>query len=115
MKAAEGIRTFTRFSKKVVVEINKVGEDRAQRIESWLRILAEYAHEVIRRVLRVVETMRGEKVTHLRKRGEYKHAHVIKHLKERLEANTKLGKRVIYQAQETLRGIHVIVNNSPSP
>ena len=81
VKAARGIPTFTRLSKKVVVEINKLGKDRAQRIEAGLQKLSEYAHEVVRRVPSVVDHSQ-RKVKQLRKRAEYKQARVIEKLME---------------------------------
>jgi IS5 family transposase len=106
VKAGRGIRTFSRVSKKVIVEINKLGKDRAQRIEAGLRKLSEYAQEVVKRVPRVIDHAQS-KVKQLRKRGQYKQARVIEQLKERLEAETELVKRVIYQVQERVRGIHI--------
>ena len=106
VKAAGGIRTYSRLGKKVIVEVNKLGKDRAERIECGLRKLSGYAQEVVKRVPRVVDQARG-KVKQLSKRGECKHARVIAKLKERLEADTKLVKRVIYQVQERLRGVHI--------
>ena len=106
VEVAKGIRTFTRLGKKVMVEINKLGKDRAKRIETGLRKLSEYAQEVIKRVPRVVEEAQ-RKVKQLSKRGKQKQAHVIEQLKERLQGDTELLNRVIHQAQERLRGVHV--------
>jgi IS5 family transposase len=106
VKAGRGLRTFARLSKKVIVELNKLGKDRTQRIETGLRKLSEYAQEVIKRVPRVVEEAQ-RKVKQLSKRGKQKQAHVIEQLKERLQGDTELLNRVIHQAQERLRGVHV--------
>jgi IS5 family transposase len=106
VKVAGGIRTFTRLSKKVIVEINKLGKDRAQRIQTGLRKLSEYAQEVIKRVPRVVDEAQ-RKVKQLSKRGEYKQARTIERLKKRLQADTELVNRVIHQAHERLRGVHI--------
>jgi len=106
VKAARGIRTYTRVGKKVIVEVNKLGKDRAERIECGLRKLSAYAQEVVKRVPKVGNQVEG-KVKQLSKRGTYKQARLIEQLKERLESDTELGNRVIYQVQERLRGIHI--------
>lgn len=106
VKAAGVIRTFARLSKKVIVEVNKLGKDRAQRIESGLRKLSEYAHDVIKRVPRVVEQAQ-RKVKQLSKRSKHKEAGLIEQHKERLQGDTELVNRVIHQVQERLRGVHI--------
>ncbi len=95
-----------RVGKKVIVEVDKLGKDRAERIECGLRKLSRYAQEVVNRVPGVVDHAQ-RKVKQLSKRGAYKQARLIEQLKERLEADTKLVNRVIYQVQERLRGVHI--------
>lgn len=54
-----GVRTFSRLSKKVMVEIHKLGKARKERIEAGLAKLIGYAREVVKRVPQVCRTLKG--------------------------------------------------------
>ena len=106
VKGIEGIRSFSRLSRKVIIGIHKLGKDRKGRIEAGLRKLSGYAQEVVKRVPEVIEHTE-EKIRNLYAKGAPKAAGAMERLKEKLESESKLVKRVIHQAQERLRGIHV--------
>jgi len=106
VKGIEGIRSFSRLSRKVIIEIHKLGKDRVERIEAGLRKLSGYAQEVVKRVPEVI-CHTEKKIRKLYAKGAPKAAGAIERLKDKLESDSKLVKRVIHQAQERLRGIHV--------
>jgi len=103
---ARKVRSFHRLGKKVMVEINKLGKDRAARIAAGLRKLIAYAHAVVKRVPQVIEKAQ-EKIEHRVQQGEHKAAGVIEQLKRQLVADAGLVKRVIHQANERLCGVHI--------
>jgi IS5 family transposase len=102
----EGVRSFSRLSQKVIVEVHKLGKERKERIEAGLRKLSGYAQEVVKRVPEVI-CHTEKKISNLYSKGAHKAAGAIERLKEKLESDAKLLKRVIHQSQERLRGIHV--------
>lgn len=106
VKAAQKVRSFNRVSKKVMVQINKLGKDRTKRIESGLRKLCEYAQEVVKRIPEVIDDAQ-DKVKELKETGKEGQARLIEGLKERLQKEAQLVKRVIEQASERLRGNHI--------
>lgn len=106
VEVVRGVRSFSRLGKKVMVEISKLGKDRKERIEAGLRKLTGYAHEVIKRVPQVLQSAE-RKIEQLSKGGEQKAAKAIERLKGQLAADTELVKRVIHQAEQRLRGVHI--------
>jgi IS5 family transposase len=106
VKGIEGVRSFSRLSQKVIVEVYKLGKDRKERIEAGLRKLSRYAQEVVKRVPEVI-CHTEKKIRNLYTKGAHKAARAIERLKDKLESDAKLVKRVIHQTQERLRGIHV--------
>jgi transposase, IS5 family len=106
VKGIEGVRSFSRLSQKVVVEIHKLGKDRKERIEAGLRKLSGYAQEVVKRVPEVICHTEKE-IRDLYTKRSHKAAGAVERLKEKLASDSKLVERVIHQAQERLRGIHV--------
>lgn len=106
VKAAGKVRTFARVSKKVIVQINKLGKDRAKRIEAGVRKLSDYAHEVVKTVPRLIDEAQS-KIKELKSKGRDKQAYAIEQLREQLAEQAQLVEKVIYQARERLRGIHI--------
>jgi IS5 family transposase len=106
VKGIDGIRSFSRLSQKVIVEIHKLGKDGKERIEARLRKLSGYAQEVVKRVPEVIYHTQ-KKIKNLYAKGAHESAQEIERLKDKLESDTELVKRVIHQSQERLRGIHV--------
>lgn len=102
----QGIRSFHRLSKRVMVGIHKFGKDRKERIEEGLKELVRYAREVVKRVPLVVEGSQ-KRVGELLEKGEKKAAEVIERLGERLKVDTELVKKVIHQTEQMLRGVHI--------
>jgi len=106
VQVVRGVRSFRRLSKKVMVEIHKLGKARKERIEAGLNKLIGYAHEVVKRVPSVVQATQN-RIEQLVAEGEQKAVVVVERLKGRLQADTELVKRVIHQAQQRLRGVHI--------
>ena len=106
VKGTEGVRSFSRLSRKVIVEVHKLGKERKERIEAGLRKLSGYAQEVVKRVPEVIDHAE-KKIRNLYAKGAHKAARAVERLKDKLESDTKLVKRVIQQSRERLRGIHV--------
>lgn len=106
VEVVRGVRSFRRLSKKVLIEINKLGKDRAARIEAGLHKLIDYAHEVVKSVPQIIEKAQ-EKIEHLVVEGEQTAARAIEQLKDQLLADTVLVKRVMHQAEERLRRVHI--------
>lgn len=106
VRGIEGVRSFSRLSRKVIVEVHKLGRDRKERIEAGLRKLSGYAQEVVKRVPEVIDHAE-KKIRNLYTKGATKAARAVERLKDKLESDTNLVKRVVYQSQERLRGVHV--------
>jgi IS5 family transposase len=106
VELAGGVRSFSRLSKKVMVEIHKLGKDRKERIEAGLQKLLGYAHEVLKAVPQVAEEAQS-KVQQLLERGEDKVAGTVERLSKQLSADTELVKRVIHQVEQRLGGVHI--------
>jgi IS5 family transposase len=106
VELGRGIRSFHRLSKRVMVQIHKLGKDRKQRVEGGLKELIAYSRQVVNRVPQVVEGSQ-KRIGELLERGEQKAAQVIKRLGEQLKADAEIVKRVIYQTEERLRGVHI--------
>jgi IS5 family transposase len=106
VRGIDGVRSFSRLSRKVIIGIHKLGKERKERIESGLRKLSGYAQEVMRRVPEVIYHTE-EKIRNLYAKGAKKEAATMERLKEKLESQSQLVKRVIHQAQERLRDIHI--------
>lgn len=71
VEAPGGLRTFTRVSKKVLVDINKLGRDRAERIRDGAYQLVEYARHTLKAVPQVIDQM-GPVIKRLSQSGEEK-------------------------------------------
>lgn len=106
VQVVRGVRSFRRLSKKVMVEIHKLGKARKERIKAGLAKLIRYAHEVVKRVPRVVQSAQS-RAEQLCRDGQQRAAKTIERLKGQLQADTELVKRVIHQAQQRLQGVHI--------
>lgn len=105
VQVTRAVRSFSRLGSKAIIEINKLGKDRKERIEAGLRKLIKYAHEVLKRVPHVVEEAQRT-AAQLLQEGEHKAASAIEQLKGQLGADTELVKEVIHQTEQRLRGVH---------
>jgi IS5 family transposase len=106
VKVARGIRSFARLGKKAIIEINKLGKDRKERIQAGLGKLVSYAQQVVKGVPHVLEQA-DSKTTELLQQGEQQAARGVARLKRQLEADTEGVQRAIHQTQQRLRGIHI--------
>ncbi len=106
VEMSQGVRSFQRLSKRVMVEIHKLGKDRKERIEAGVSKLVQYASEVIKGVPGVIEASQ-RRLGQLLEQGEHKAARATKRLCEQLQADAQLVDRVIYQVRQKLKGIHI--------
>jgi IS5 family transposase len=106
VKGIKGVRSFSRLSQKVIIEVHKLGKDRKERIEAGLNKLSGYAQAVVKSVPKVISHTE-KKIRTLYSKGAHKAARAVERLKDKLESDAKLVNRVIHQSQERLRGIHV--------
>src|SRR5262245_3347546 len=103
---AEGLRSFSRTAKRVVLEAMKLGKDRPERIEVANRQLAAMAQHVLRCVPRVLAQVSG-KLGALRRQGAAHAAAAIQRLRDQLQQTTGLVRRIIQQNAERFQGRHV--------
>jgi IS5 family transposase len=103
---AQGLRSFHRTAKRVVLEASKLGKDPLERIAAANRQLSTMAHHVLRRVPRVVAQLNG-KLGALRRCGHARAAAAIARLRDHLEQTTALVRRVIHQNAARFAGRHV--------
>lgn len=106
VQVVRAVRSFRRLSKKVMVEIHKLGKARKERIEAGLDKLIGYAREVVKRVPSVVQATQN-RIEQLLAEGEQKAVVAVERLKGQLQVDTELVKRVIHQAQQRLQGVHI--------
>jgi IS5 family transposase len=103
---AQGLRSFHRTAKRVVLEASKLGKDQLERIAAANRQLSTMAHHVLRRVPHVVAQLNG-KLGALRRCGHARGAVAIMRLREQLQQTAGLVRRVIHQNAERFEGRHV--------
>jgi IS5 family transposase len=103
---AQGVRSFSRMAKRVVLEATKFGKDRLERIEAANRQLSALAHHVLRRVPRVVAQWHG-KLGALRRTGQGRAAAAVQRVCDQLQHTAGLVQRVIHQNAERFQGRHV--------
>jgi IS5 family transposase len=107
------VRSFARLGKRAIIEINKLGNGRQERIEENTQKLAGYAQAVIKEVPAVLEQCRryltagATVVGHSVEHQADKTAKAVKRLAHSLGEQTEILKRVVHQAQERFRGHHV--------
>lgn len=109
----EKVRSFKRVSKRAIVEINKLGKGRVDRIEENTLKLASYAREVVKVVPHILEACHERvredvrDIGHTAKGEVEKARRVIRRLTGTLEERAEVLKRVIHQAEERFKGHHV--------
>jgi IS5 family transposase len=103
---AQGLRSFCRTAKRVVLMATKLGKDQLERIQTANRYLSTMARHVLRRVPRVVAQLNG-KLGALRRRGPARAAVAIARLRDQLEQTAGVVRRVIHQNAERFEGRHV--------
>ena len=106
VELGQGIRSFARLSKKVIIEIQKLGKDRKSRMEAGLLKLVQYAGAVVKRVPQVMEKAET-KVAQLCQEAQHQPARAIERMMGQLRVDSQLVQRVMDQAQQRLNGIHI--------
>lgn len=102
VKSVKGLRTFSRRSKQIVLNIAKLGKDREARIKAGTLELGRQARHVlgkgkamVKKALKQAKAATGVK------------ALMAKKLSQDLENNLKLLERVIHQARARYKGTHI--------
>jgi IS5 family transposase len=103
---AQGLRSFTRTAKQVVVEAAKCGQDRLARIQAANHALSAMAQHVLRRVSRVLAQLNGT-IGARRRAGQARAAAAVQRLRDRLQLTAGLVTRLIRQNAERFHGRHV--------
>ena len=102
IKSVRGVRTFSRKSRKLILNIAKLGKDRQERIKENTLELARQA----RHVLGKCNVMIKRAVRHLRSQtGKWK-ARASKEL-GKLKRHSSLLKRIIRQSRQRYKGLHL--------
>jgi IS5 family transposase len=102
----KGLRSFRRLSKKTLIEINKLGRERAERIQKGAQKLISYARHVLKRIPGVVQSSE-RKLTQLSQEGKHQVARSLARCSRELLQQKELVEKVIYQTQERFRGHHI--------
>ena len=106
VEGAQGLRSFRRTAKRVVLTATKLGKDQLERIEAANRQLSTMAQHVLHRVPRVLAQLSG-KLGALRRHGHGRAAAAIARLRDQLEQTAGLVRRVIHQNAARFQGRHV--------
>ncbi len=102
-----GLRSFSRVSKKVFLSVSKFGKGREERIKTGTKKLTSYARHVVKKVPNIVAEAQ-RKVRRLRQSGEQKMAQALQKTISELITTTDVVKKVIYQSVQRFKGIHVL-------
>ena len=103
---AEGLRSFRRTAKRVVLTATKLGKDQLERIQEANHQLSIMAQHVLQRVPRVLAQLNG-KLGALRRHGHGRAAAAIARLRDQLEQTASGVRRVIHQNAARFHGHHV--------
>jgi len=107
------VRSFSRLSKRAIIEINKLGQGRQDRIAENTKKLAGYAQAVIKEVPAVLQqcqrylTVGATAVGHSVEHHADKMVKAVQRLARSLGEQTEILKRVVHQAQQRSQAHHV--------
>jgi transposase, IS5 family len=103
---AQGLRSFTRAAKPIVLAAMKLGKDRLERIQAANRQLSAMARHVLRRVPHILAQING-KLGVLWRAGHGRAAAAVRRLRDQLQHTAGLVGRVIQQNAERFQGRHM--------
>lgn len=103
IKINGNIRSFVRVGKKAVIEANKFGKDKAERIQESIKRLIHYAEEVTKHVPQVIK----ECTRHCVKEANRTIRRRIKRIMPLLKTYTERVKAVVRQSRSRLSGVHI--------
>lgn len=100
------LRSFRRLSKKTLVEVNKLGRERAERIQKGAQKLISYARHVLKRIPLIVESSE-KKLMQLSQEGKNQATRALARCRRELLHQKELVEKVIHQTQERFQGHHI--------
>lgn len=103
VKAVDGVRTYSRRSKQILVTIMKLGKDRADRIKAGTLELAEQAVHVLGKCKEMLR--QAEK--YLKTTTDVVTRNALRGLMTHLKNQIKLLEKVVVQSRSRFKGIHV--------
>ena len=96
VEAPRGLRSFTRVSQKVLVNINKLGRDRAERVRDGAYQLVEYARHTLKHVPQIIEQV-GPVIKRLRQSGKGKISRKVEAIEKAVRSESMKLLQVIDQ------------------
>lgn len=103
IRLPDGLRSFQRKSRQVLIGLQKLGGDRMERIEQGSRILAGYAKQVIKRAPAVLRAL----TQRIRKEREQKGKQRLQRVGLALKQMTERVRLVIARTKARFAGIHL--------
>lgn len=103
IRLPDGLRSFQRKSRQVLIGLQKLGRDRMERIEQGSKTLAGYAKHVIKRVPSVLRAL----TQRIRKETEQKGKERLQRVGVALKQMTGRVRQVIAQTKARFCGIHL--------
>jgi transposase, IS5 family len=104
VKSMKGLRNFSKKSKKIVLNIMKLGKDRAERIEKGTLTLASMAAHVLRKCKKMLVKARRKLATQIKSGLDTKK---LERVILKLEEQVTTLEKVIGQARQRFKGKHI--------
>lgn len=106
VKMPQGLRSFTRISKKVLIQVNKFGKNKDTQREKGIKDLASFAKHITKRIP-IIRSRARRKLKKYIHSGERKVAQTLSATISKISQTEETLKKIIHQSLQRVKGIHV--------